>query len=138
MITIRGNGVKSVCTRQREVGVLGGSSVARLAVAAVLSVAVYLALLGSIDVAGLGAAWAAAQDPFTYAAEKGKSAGAGFMMLIRILMVLAVIGICVYAAWKGGKVSPVWVIAILLAGVIAVKADVVVKWFGDNNPFEQL
>ena len=138
MITIRDYGVKSV-RMGGDALAWGGVSLARLALVAVLSVAVYVALFGSVDLFGVGAAGAAdAQDPFAYAAEKGKAAGTGFMTLVRLLMVVVIVGVCVYAAWKGGKVSPVWIIAILLAGVTAVKADVVVKWFGDSNPFEQL
>lgn len=104
---------------------------------AVLSLAVYVALFGTMDVLGFGFAWAD-DDPFTYAANKGKELGTGFMLFVRVIMVFAIVGICGYAWFKGGKVSPAWIIACVVAGLIAVRADLVVKMFGSTNPFSNV
>lgn len=110
---------------------------ARWMVVAVFSLAVYVAMFGAIDLLGFGHAFAD-DDPFTYAAGKAQTLGTGFMLLIRVIMVFAIIGVCGYAWFKGGKVSPAMIVIMVIAGFIGIKADLVVKMFGTTNPFTSI
>lgn len=99
-----------------------------------IAIVVYFAIICVWDLAGHMAACAQSTDPFSYAAGKVQNASTGFMLLIRVGMVIGIICICIYAWYKGGKVSPAWVMAIIVCGFIAVRADYVVNMFGTDNP----
>lgn len=100
----------------------------------IAGIAAYILHFLLSDISGSLAAFAQSTDPFSYAAGKVQGASAGFMLLIRVGMVIGIICICIYAWYKGGKVSPAWVMAIILCGFIAVRADYVVNMFGTDNP----
>lgn len=107
----------------------------RLAAFAVWGVAVYIAVIGFADVAGLGAVLAqSAQDPFDYAAGKLQDSSEGFMLLVRVGMAIVIVCVAIYAWWKGGKISPAMIATMVVSGFIAIRADLVVKWFGSSNP----